>query len=119
MNSKDDLQMLEETETTTSELPPIKFQANVTPRWFIALIIFAVVVFIVGLILVIVGAIKTSSCAASKGVSTCDWSAEAKRVKLSDYFSKVQETYFRMAPHEIAWHPRISFSDKLQAVKER
>ena len=118
--------MLANTDTMTSQLespPPLKLQRNATPGWFIALIVLAALVFVLGLILVIVGAVKSSTllCAASQRQrdTTCDWSAEANRLKLFDYFTKVQETYFKMAPYQIAWHPRIRNSEKRQVLKER
>ena len=127
--------MLEETETSAQESPsgtsrpPITFRSNTIPRWLLFVLVLAVALCIIGLVLLILGAVKSSSsqgssesCAAKQAGlddSICEWSAEANRVELADYFTKVQDTYYKMSPESIAWHPDIQHSQKDRVVKER
>ena len=76
----------------------------------------AVVLFLVGLILIVVGGVLTSKskkeCVTPSeapmvkpSTSTCKYSAEAKRVGLDEFLLKVKTTYYKMNPNNVVYDP--------------
>ena len=82
---------------------------------FIALITFAVLLLIVGIVLIILA--NVNSCNNEKaqtsgkvvgGADVCDPSVEADRAKLKDFMIKIQDVYHEVFPEEIAWMPEVT-----------
>ena len=89
-------------------------------RKFLALITFAVLLLIVGIVLIVLANVNScdsdvsgASSGSSKGASSgegdiCNPSEEAARVKLNEFLVKVQEVYHDVFPEEIAWLPEVT-----------
>ena len=90
-------------------------------RKFIALITFAFLLLIVGIVLIILANINSCETANSEtkldkpdsgktvlSDDLCDASEEARRVQLNEFLIKVQETYHEVFPEEIAWLPEVT-----------
>lgn len=81
----------------------------------------AFVVLLVGVVLLIIGialiAKSKSSCKEdSKKTSSanqhCEYSEEAKRVKLGDFLSNVRQTYYRLHPYDVFHNPEVYTVDQ-------
>ena len=49
----------------------------------------------------------------------CEYSTEAKRVKLPEFLSKVHEVYYKLYPETFAWENYISEEELTKNVQER
>lgn len=88
-------------------------------RKFLALITFALLLLIVGVVLIVIA--NVNSCESSNKESIeisnpsmkpvlsdddiCQPSEEASRIKLHTFLVKVRDIYHKVFPEEIAWHP--------------
>ena len=89
-------------------------------RKFIALITFAFLLLIVGIVLIILANINSCETSSTTKLDEpdqgktvlsddlCDPSEEARRVNLNEFLIKVQDTYHEVFPEEIAWLPEVT-----------
>ena len=104
-------------EKSAKEPPSISFEtkSKVIPIWIWIFLVFAVLLFVAGLVCIIVaGTSGSPSCkppvADHKGTSdidVCRFSDEANRVNLPKFLKKVQTEYYALNPNSVAWQPDI------------
>ena len=92
------------------------------PRWLWPAVILGVILCIVGLVCIIVAVTKgTTDCTTNEKQTAantqCEYSPEAKRVKLEEFLKEAQSKYFEMNPDNVAWQPGVA--DIREHVKNR
>lgn len=100
-------------EKSSKEPPSITFGTNkfkVIPIWIWIFLVFAVLLFVAGLVCIIIaGTSGSPSCKppVTDQINVCSFSEEAKRVNLQQFLKKVQTEYYALNPNSVAWQPDI------------
>ena len=108
----------------SNEPPSVTFEnktSKVIPIWIWIFLVFAVLLFVAGLVCIIVaGTSGSPSCkqrVAQGTADVCRFSEEANRVNLPQFLKKVQTEYYALNPNSVAWQPDIVDTD--EHVKQR
>lgn len=105
-----------------------QFKPLLKEKQNVLFIVISLLLLIVGIVLIILAKTKLNQCEPLKDTSTttftklktfdpCEYSQEAKRIKLGDFLFKVRDQYHNVFPEETAWHPNLSEEMLVQKFK--